>query len=352
VHDPDTVSELRAHYRAAEARAARLRLLIEAGRDLSAANAQTLDALLASAGRRAALFCGCTDGYVTLGPDAPGLDLIAPGANSRKVGGLLLQPPGRAAQVVDLEDAEALGMLRQLMAAAIDRVGRDGERDHLLGLLRERERRLESLVARLFSAQEDERRRVSRELHDGVAQSAGALFRQIEAQKTGASPEAVAKLAGMAKGLMRELRAAIADMRPTALDDLGLIAAVTSLADSVSARGYDVELFTTGPDRWPSTLETAFFRVAQEALNNVVRHSGGPCRVNVGVRGDPKGGRWELVVRDWGVGFGEEPSGMSPGDHIGLEVMRERMIAIGGRLGITSPQGGGVEIVASLETPS
>lgn len=287
---------------------------------------------------------------MVLGPDAPGLALVAPGAESRKVGGLCLAPAERAEEVVDREDSEALGMLCQLMAAAIDRVSRDAERDRLLSLLRERERRLEAIVARLFSAQEDERRRVSRELHDGVAQSAGALFRQIEAQKTGASPEAVARLAGMAKGLLRELRSAIADMRPTALDDLGLAAAVTSLANSLSAKGFALELIVRGPERWPSMLESAFFRVAQEALNNVIKHACGPCLVRVVLHGEPEKGCWRLLVRDWGAGFRQGHASADPGDHIGLEVMRERMIAVGGRLDIACPPDGGVEICASLET--
>ncbi|MEW6019405.1 MAG: ATP-binding protein [Pseudomonadota bacterium] len=348
--EPETVGELRALYRAAEARAARLRLLIEAGRDLTSADGATLEAALALAARRAALFAGHADAAVALDPAAEGLPLMAPGAPPRKVGALQFAASGKASPP-DAEDAEALNMLGQLMAAAIDRTQREQERDRLLDLLRERERRLEAVVGRLFAAQEEERRRVSRELHDGVAQSAGALFRQIEAQK-GASPtpETLGRLAELAQGLVRELRAAIADLRPTALDDLGLAAAIGALAESLARDGYGVEITTTGPARWPPVLETAFFRVAQEAMSNIRKHAGGLCKVEIALAGAADGDRWRLRIRDWGRGLpSERPAQQGHGEHVGLEVMSERMAAIGGRLSISSAPGGGVEVVAVLE---
>lgn len=348
VRTPDTVGDLRALYRAAEARAARMRLLIEAGRDLAAADAETLTDALASAARKAALFSGHAEGAVTLGEDAAGFALIAPGSLERQVGSLTLVPHGTRAPVQDGEDADALSMLGQLMAAAIDRVQRDEERDQLLDLLRERERRLEAVIARLFSAQEDERRRVSRDLHDGVAQTAGALFRQLEAQTAGTSPEMTARLAGMAQTLVRELRAAIANLRPTVLDDLGLVAAVGSLAEALSQDGFDVEWRATGPDRWPALLETGFYRVAQEAVSNVRKHAGDRCRVRIEMEGSPEEGYWRLVVRDWGRGLAQGLSG-GIGDRVGLAVMRERMTALGGSLDVTEPPGG-VQVSATLVT--
>jgi len=346
---PDTVGDLRALYRAAEARAARMRLLIEAGRDLAAADAESLADALASAARKAALFSGHVEGVVTLADDAAGMALIAPGSLERRVGTLILVPHGMRTPAQDGEDAEALSMLGQLMAAAIDRVQRDDERDRLLGLLRERERRLEAVIARLFSAQEDERRRVSRDLHDGVAQTAGALFRQLEAETAGTSPATTARLAGMAQTLVRELRAAIANLRPTVLDDLGLVAAVGSLAETLSQDGFDVEWIATGPDRWPALLETAFYRVAQEAISNVRKHAGDPCRVRIEIEGSGKDGRWHRVVRDWGRGLGRDVAG-GIGDRVGLAIMRERMAVLGGDLEMAQPSGGGVRVSATLVT--
>lgn len=348
LNGPDTVGELRALYRSAEARAARLRLLIEAGRDLGAADAETLEATLAAAARNAALFAGHADGMVVIGDDAQGLALVAPGRNERKVGALMLASPAGDRGPLDDDDADALAMLRQLMATAIDRVQREAERDRLLGLLQERERRLEAVVARLFSAQEEERGRVSRDLHDGVAQTAGALFRQLEAEKSGTSPQTTARLVIMAQGLVRELRAAIGNLRPTLLDDLGLAAAVASLADALSQEGFQVDLATTGPTRWPPVLETAFYRVAQEAITNIRKHAGGECRVRIEIDGEPEQGRWSLVVRDWGAGMVPGSSSML-GERIGLAVMRERMTVLGGRLDVSEPaDGGGVEVSAAL----
>jgi signal transduction histidine kinase len=346
----DTVADLRALYRAAEARAARLRLLIAAGRDLAAADPETLDATLASSARRAALFSGHGEGRVTLGEDGDGLPLVAPGPDRRRVGRLVLSGGPNAGAAVEAEDQEALSMLGQLMAAAIDRVAHESERERLLALLRERERRLEGVVERLFSAQEEERRRVSRDLHDGVAQTATALFRRLEAHGgAGLDAEAARAAAGLAQGLIREIRAAIADLRPMVLDDLGLTAAVGALGETLSRDGYDVSLSVRGPERWPTMLDTAFFRVAQEAISNVRKHAGGPCRVELSVFGDPEAGRWGLTVRDHGRGLPEslpDTANTGAGDSVGLAVMRERMTALGGALRIGAAAPRGVEVAA------
>jgi two-component system, NarL family, sensor kinase len=345
----DTVSALRDLYRASEARAARLRLLMEAGRDLALADNATLEGVLAQSARRAALFAGCREGEVILGADAEGLPLIAPGPERRSVGALRLLREGALEAGADPEDQGALMLLAQLMGAAIDRAARERERDQLLTLLRERERRLEHVVDRLFSAQEEERRRVSRDLHDGVAQTATALFRRLDAAGAGGDEPNARDLADIAKSLVQELRRVIGGLRPTALDDLGLVAAIAAMADDLRRDGYAVDLRTEGPDRWPAILETAFFRVAQEALTNVRKHAGGPCKVDVRVSGDPVQRRWDLVIADDGVGFahdGSEP-GSPDGGHIGLEVMRERMVAIGGGLQIRGLRPQGVEIRAA-----
>jgi two-component system, NarL family, sensor kinase len=345
----DTVSALRDLYRASEARAARLRLLMEAGRDLALADNTTLEAVLAQSARRAALFAGCREGEVMLGPEAEGIPLIAPGPERRCVGGLRLTREGALEAAADPEDHGALMLLAQLMGAAIDRAAHERERDQLLTLLRERERRLEHVVERLFSAQEEERRRVSRDLHDGVAQTATALFRRLDALDISGDEPDARDLASIAKSLVQELRRVIGGLRPTALDDLGLVAAIAAMADDLRRDGYAVDLRHEGPDRWPIILETAFFRVAQEALTNVRKHAGGPCKVYVRVAGAPADGRWSLVIADDGVGFAADDSepGSPGGRRIGLEVMRERMAAIGGRLEVRGRRPQGAEIHAS-----
>lgn len=347
-----SVSDLRELYRAAESRAARLRLLIEAGRDLATADRDTLPAVLAESARAAALFVGALDGSVELGGTSIGVPLIAPGNEGRRVGSLIIDDGALPAPAVDREDAAAIGLLAQLMGAAIDRIAHEREREHLVTLLQERERRLEDVVSRLFSAQEEERRRVSRELHDGVAQTASALFRSLESCALQTGDAILGDLAGVSQGLVRELRAVIGGLRPTALDDLGLQAAVSALLDLLSAEGYQVVYAASGPARWPSIFETAYFRVAQEAINNIRRHAGGPCRVEAELTADEALTSFSLRIRDYGAGFSPVPArqGVSPDEHLGLHIMRERMNAIGGAFVVHSAPGQGVEIEASVKT--
>lgn len=347
--ETETVSALRDLYRASEARAARLRLLMEASRDLAFSDAETLENALKLSARRAALFAGHTDGDVVAGAGANGIALMAPGAGERRIGTLVMHGSGAR---IESEDHDALMMLAQLMAAAMDRFQREAERSELLRLLQDRERRLELVVGRLFAAQEEERRRVSRELHDGVAQTATALYRKLEAGDACRDPGAIEQLAAIARMLVQELRSVIAGLRPPALDDLGLSAAIAALADGLREDGYEVAFEQTGPDRWPPIMETAFFRIAQEALSNIRKHAGGPCRVDISLSGDMAAGRWRLRVHDQGTGFpveGSQAGLAAPGERVGLEVMQERMAALGGQLRVRSIPGAGVEVDAILE---
>lgn len=128
-----------------------------------------------------------------------------------------------------------------------------------------------------------------------MAQTATALFRKLEALKAADSiPEAEA-LAGIAHSLVGELRSVIAGLRPTVLDDLGISAAISTLAESLSQDGYEINFRQSGPDRWPAVIETAFFRVAQEALTNIRKHAGGNCRIDLMLSGEPGKARWQLV---------------------------------------------------------
>ncbi|MEM8772881.1 MAG: ATP-binding protein [Pseudomonadota bacterium] len=351
---PDTVSELRDLYRSAEARAARLRLLFDAGRDLYSAEQDALDAVLKTNARRAALFAGFQDGEIIYDAGAEGVPLIAPGPEGRRVGTLKLIGETDPRGVSDEEDREALDMLAQLIAATVDRKERNAERDRLLAALQEREQHLEHLVGRLFSAQEDERRYVSRELHDGVAQTATALFRRLDARLPveGDADSEDTQLADIAKGLVRELRAVIAGLRPTALDDLGLVPAIETLADELRTDGYDVTFSKNIEGEWPQILTTAYFRIAQEALSNIRKHAGGKCKVNISLHADAARKRWRLEIRDYGKGFRTQEDRKSlKGQHVGIEMMRERMTAVGGALQV-EPQKPGVVITAVTEFAS
>ncbi|QJQ31290.1 histidine kinase [Sphingomonas lacunae] len=349
----ETVAELRNLYRAAEARAARLRLLSEAGRDLAGAEAAMMSERLEACVRRLAHFIGFPGGSIVRDPAAQGLAIHAPGEAERPVAVLVIPGFADLDDIADAEDRDAVRIHLHLLGAAIDRMDREAERSRLLDALQERERRLEFVVGRLFSAQEDERRRVSRELHDGVAQRATALFRLLEAGGHGGPAGSGAPLASIARDLVQELRELIAGLRPTILDDLGIGPAILALAAQLRAEGFVVvEDIDAGQSDWPPTVETALYRVAQEAMSNIRKHAGGPCRVEVSLHFNPASGIRRLRIRDFGNGAAVMPvtddAGRHIGIHIGIEVMRERMTAIGGQL-VWQPQSdGGVEVLATL----
>jgi hypothetical protein len=345
----ETVAELRDLYRAAEARAARLRLLSEAGRDLAGAGADVMSERLDACIRRLAHFIGFPGGSIVRDPAAQGLAIHAPGDNAQPVAILVIPGFVSLDDIADPEDRDAVSIHLHLLGAAIDRMDREAERGRLLDTLQERERRLEFVVGRLFSAQEDERRRVSRELHDGVAQRATALFRMLEASGPERTTGSGAPLATIARDLVQELREVIAGLRPTILDDLGIGPAILALAAQLKSEGFVVvEDIDAGEGAWPTTVETALYRVAQEAMSNIRKHAGGPCRVEVSLHIHPASGVRRLRIRDFGSGAADVPVSDDAGRHIGIAVMRERMTAIGGQLLWQPQRDGGVEVLATL----
>ncbi|MDC7694409.1 ATP-binding protein [Asticcacaulis currens] len=337
----ETVAELRELYRAAEARAARLRLLSQAGGELALAEMTNVESVLQTCAGRLAHFLG--RGRASIAPQGPGLGLRAPGQSEGA-------PPAPFAYVSidgftdlsdipDAEDREAVRLVLELMGATASRIEREAERGRLTATLREREQRLEYVLGRLFTAQEDERRRLSHELHDGVAQTATALVRLLEggtdrAHEPVAGPQRV-RLAQIARELVQEIRAIIGGLRPTLLDDLGLSAALRYLAEEMEKAGYSVTLVL--PEETPilpSAVETALFRVAQEAVTNIRKHAGGPCPVTVSLTMDAPTGI-TLRISDRGRGITPAETALRAdrqGMQVGREVMHERMLAIGGDL--------------------
>lgn len=342
-------------YRAAEARSARMRLLTVSGQELADADPTNIAERLARSADRLAFFLGGRDAKVIEGDGGEGIAIVAPGPAREPVARFRVDGIASLDAIEDTEDREAVAMHLELLGATIDRIQRERERAALLATLREREKRLEHMVGRIFSAQEDERRRVSQELHDGVAQTATALARILEGRGQGhaeALPAAERdRLAGIARELVRELRAVIGGLRPTLLDDLGLQAALRALADGLEEDGYQVS-FCMADDmvRLSPTVEIALFRVAQEAIANVRKHAGGPCAVAIELRID--GGRLLLRIRDSGCGpsgrIGASAGTRPTGRHVGIDVMHERMAAIGGRLEWSAGSGGGVIVTAHL----
>jgi signal transduction histidine kinase/PAS domain-containing protein len=213
--------------------------------------------------------------------------------------------------------------------------------------------RMQSLSRRLVEVQEDERRQIARELHDEAGQALVSLrfgLRLLEREfaEGGSVSGRVAELVQRTDAVIEGLHRLAADLRPVSLDHLGLEAALRQYSKAAGSElGLVVRFKARGftRDRLPAAVETALYRIAQEAMTNVVRHAHA-TRVDVLV--EVRGERVKLMVEDDGVGF--EPHRSWRGDHIGLIGMRERAEALGGTLTIESAPGEGTTVV--VEVPS
>lgn len=334
-----------------------MRLLSSVAKSLSETRAEVLGEVLEQCAERLAFFLGYRSASFTLGGEGSGIAIRAVGSE-KPLGSIAIEGLSREQDILDEEDRETFRLYLELMGAAIDRNRRDVERQRLVETLLDREKRLEMLVECMFSAQESERLRVSQELHDGVAQTATALARMIEGPGSGAPdlPAAErARLADIARGLVRELRAVIGGLRPTLLDDLGLEAAIRALVDDLESEGYRISVsFSGSANRLPGILETALFRVAQEAIANIRKHAGGPCAVRLELALPKDGRSGFLRIADTGCGPpGDSLPMEESGKHVGIGVMTERMTAIGGRLDWRTGELGGVVVTAYLpEVPT
>lgn len=208
------------------------------------------------------------------------------------------------------------------------------------------ERRERSRAALL--AQEQERRRIAQALHDEAGQTLTAVALEIERMAAAASAGERARLEQLAlelHGTLDEIRRISRELRPEALDDLGLVNALIALSTRLSRQGtIQVERRLGGElPPLPEEVELAVYRVAQEALTNVLRHAGaGRCLVELSAAD----GLLRLRVADDGAGL---PSAL-PANTIGLEGMRERALLTGGRLSLGPGLDGGGTAV-TLEIP-
>ncbi|NJO05076.1 MAG: response regulator [Chloroflexaceae bacterium] len=230
------------------------------------------------------------------------------------------------------------------------------ERQRLMHHLADREQRLQELVARLMMAQEEEHRRIAYELHDGLAQVAASAYQHLQTfahQYTPDSLTAKQQLATMlelAQRVVKEAREVIAGLRPTVLDDFGLASALRLEVERLRSEGWDVMYEeATRLQKLPAHIETAFYRVAQEALTNIRKHAR-TQRARVLLRYDDRHVR--LEVQDWGSGFDTASfAGSMGGEQIGLMGMQERMYLLNGTFEIGSQPGQGTRIVAEAPLP-
>jgi two-component system, NarL family, sensor histidine kinase UhpB len=238
-----------------------------------------------------------------------------------------------------IEEMEKVDLSRPgpVLPASIDGVAETEEVERLELAFMRMMRRLEAERLRAGSAalraQEQERARVARDLHDEVNQSLTGLLLRLEAVREGAPPELQGELdatKAVANQAMLELLSLARQLRPTALDDLGLTAAIAGQVEQIAAAGVVTELDADGDfSDLDDDVQLVVYRVAQEALSNATRHSGA-TRIAVTLRRSDEG--VELEVTDDGDGFAFEQS-----EHgLGIAGMRERALLVGGELTIES----------------
>jgi two-component system, NarL family, sensor histidine kinase UhpB len=231
----------------------------------------------------------------------------------------------------------------------IDRLSSSFNR--LLERIEDERRRSGTLAMR---AQEEERRRLARDLHDEVNQALTAILLRLEALSHDSPPDRVdevAELKRLVNQAMEELLNLARQLRPTALDDHGLMPAIEAQLKRFSARtGVEVRISTEGePEALPDDVQTAVYRILQEALANVGRHAGATA---VSVEMEVEDERLDLHIRDDGVGFdpssvGREAGG-GPGAGLGLSGMVERARLAGGELDVRSAPGGGTTVTLRI----
>lgn len=233
--------------------------------------------------------------------------------------------------------------------------GRPASLDSVLDVTERRyaEETIRALLNEVLTAQEAERRRIARELHDDTAQTLASLLvglRAVEASKDlGQALRAAVTLRGLVSAALESVQRMARGLRPSVLDDLGLEDALDRLGVEVSrTQELVVDVHATGRrlPRLPESLEIALYRMAQEALTNAVKHAA-PKAVSILLHRNPAEVR--LVIEDDGKGF--DASAALSGGRLGLVGMRERAHLVGGSMTLESSRGNGTTICISVPVP-
>lgn len=210
------------------------------------------------------------------------------------------------------------------------------------------EESLKLLTGRLISAQEEERKRIARELHDDLNQRIAVIAIELE-QLASLHPSlrpSVKPIQKHIEDIGHDIHVMSHQLHPSKLDHLGLVPSIKSLCNETAGRGFDIDFIHHGvPTRLPKDVKLCMFRVAQEALQNAARHSGAS---KISVELGWASGKLRLLVTDNGRGFVATPEKVMKG--LGITSMEERLRLIDGELRIDSKPANGtiVEAVARV----
>lgn len=258
---------------------------------------------------------------------------------------------GTGALVIVSEDHDPFAALDEEFLTALGRqVGSTLALSDLNRELVERGDELERLSARIIDQQEEERRRLARELHDEAAQLLSAVkieLTSVRGSLPASQADRIDDALTLTDAAIRSIRAVIEGLRPSLLDDLGLIPALRSLVTSFGERsGCEVHMTLPADATVPalsSEAELAFFRVVQEGLSNVARHA---AAGNILVAIESSGDTVTLSVEDDGRGLSWPSPSAYPA--LGIIGMRERLSALGGKLELTQRESGGARLAATI----
>ncbi|MBI5067485.1 MAG: HAMP domain-containing protein [Deltaproteobacteria bacterium] len=262
---------------------------------------------------------------------------------------------GRSLDRMRASLAEAMGQVARANAELEGRVEeRTRELHQAYDKLQEREEQRARLLRTVITAQEDERKRIARELHDETTQSLAVLVMGLEsaltALRSGGPVPRLDEVKALAVHILDEIHRLILDLRPSVLDDLGLFSAVRWYAERhLQARGVALrcEVGAAPRIRLPPEVEIAVFRICQEAINNITRHAKAE---SVLIQLEAEDRRLRIEIEDDGAGFDPAGPGKTDRRHYGLLGIRERAELLGGQATIDSAPGRGtrVEVVVPL----
>ena len=241
-----------------------------------------------------------------------------------------------------------------LLRAIADRSAMAIDRARMTDALREREMRIAELSAHLMRAQEEERKRISRELHDETGQALMVIrlyLGMLESNVTAHSARLkIRETLEVVDRTIDGIRRIIGRLSPLVLQELGLIAAVRKEAKDLAKSAGVKARVTVSPDfgRLPAMVEAAFYRIVQEALHNVAKHANATA---VNIEMGRESGSVRLLIEDDGVGI-SPPQPSLGRQTFGMAGMRERIGNIGGKMKVTSSQGQGtrIEVIAPVRS--